>query len=150
MNIFQSEEYIDKIKLLFSVMHFASKPHRKFIGTPDIYNINNNVVRSPRISSDDSPTEGRPVGQLHSTDRAAERFSLSETHLASYETVAAHPALETLSQRVPVLVSQRHSLVLNKLSLTVIIPLNPHKYAKYPRNPSKIPTRELSWLPWGG
>ena len=36
MNIFQSGEYIDNMRLLFSVMHFASKPHRKFIGTPDI------------------------------------------------------------------------------------------------------------------
>ena len=36
---------------------------------------------------------------------------------STYETVAAHPALETLGQGVPVLVTQRHSLVLNKFAL---------------------------------
>ena len=33
---------------------------------------------------------------------------------STYETVAADPALETLGQGVPVLITQRHSLVLNK------------------------------------
>ena len=74
------------------------------------------VFKLPLEGSDDSSTagvtEGR-VGQLHGTDRTAERFALSEAHLASYQTLATDPALETLRSSVPVLITQRHALVLN-------------------------------------
>ena len=69
------------------------------------------------VSSDNGATAvaEAEAGQLHGTDGAAERFSLSETHLASDQTGAADDTFEAARQGVPVLISQRHALLLNKI-----------------------------------
>ena len=52
------------------------------------------------------------AGQERRAPGAAEGRPLLEAHLGAHQTQATHPALEALGPRVPVPLTQRHSLVL--------------------------------------